>query len=222
MPEIITNPNIGSAPFLIGQNDPNLSNEIVILAATTIVLPAGSVIGKKTIGALTATAGAVVGPGTPGNGVVSAITVDVGEPAGDWEIQFTEDGATAAFEVRRPDGSLDGVGAVGTAYDGGINFTISDGANDYLEDQIIPVAVSMAAGAGTYGPYDPDATDGRAVAAAILYHDAPISTGTQKNVGVFRHQVVNGNLLKWGAGVDANEKALAEAQLAQAALIVRY
>jgi hypothetical protein len=50
MPAIktIKTDGMGAGAFLIGQNDPIKSNEQVVLAATAVVLPAGTVLGKIT------------------------------------------------------------------------------------------------------------------------------------------------------------------------------
>lgn len=41
-------PNLGDGLFLVGPNDPNRSNENIVLAATTVELPAGTALGKVT------------------------------------------------------------------------------------------------------------------------------------------------------------------------------
>lgn len=40
--------NIGDGHFLMGPYDPNLSGESIVLAATTVALPAGTVLGRVT------------------------------------------------------------------------------------------------------------------------------------------------------------------------------
>lgn len=53
MPELKTvNGNIGDGHFLIGEYDPNLSGESIVLAPTTVELPAGTVLGRITASGL--------------------------------------------------------------------------------------------------------------------------------------------------------------------------
>jgi hypothetical protein len=95
--------------------------------------------------ALTATPGATVSGsgGTPGNGAIGAVTADDGAMEGAWQVVILNPATNAgAFEVVRPDGSIDGNGAVGVAYNGGINFTLADGSTDFVEDDRIPVVVA--------------------------------------------------------------------------------
>jgi hypothetical protein len=124
------------------------------------------------IGAVLAAAAAVVTPGTPvsgtggtvGNGVVGTWTADAGAPAGTWYLKVTKTTTNLGnFEVVRPDGTIDGVGTVGTAYNGQINGTLADGANDWLFGDYIPIVVSyssakykLSASASTDGSQTPD------------------------------------------------------------------
>lgn len=218
--------NIGSGRFIIGHNDPNLSNEEVVLDITAVVIPEGTPMGKRSRGAQ-AVAVPVAGGGNAGNGAFAAQpTGDAGVDPGDYSILFIEPVNDAGtFEVRRPDGALDGVGNVGVAYNGRINFTLNDGANNFAAGDSFMIAVSYAAGNGRWQPVAKaiadGATDGSQVATGLLYHRAPISVATQKNVVVARHQPVNGFLCNF-AGLNGGQKATVEAQLAQQNIIVRY
>lgn len=216
------NGNIGSGRFMSGENDPNFSNEAIVVAITTILLPAGTVLGRVNFGAQ-AIAAPVAGAGNVGNGVFTvAPTADANIPAGDYVIEVIGEVANAGrLRIENPDGSEDGVGNVAVAYNGKINFTLGDGATDWKIGDRFVVTVSYAAGSGQYKPYDATAHDGTETAVGILWHDAPINTGTQKNVMLARHGVVNQNLLTWAVAADTNQKAAAIAALATKGIIVR-
>jgi len=115
--------------------------------------------------------------GTVGNGTISAFTADAGAPEGTWMLICTATGATGKFRVMRPDGTLDGVLTIGTAYNGTINGTVSDGANDWLVDDVIPITVTYDPDALTYKKSLAAATDGSQVPAFILAQDCDASAG---------------------------------------------
>jgi hypothetical protein len=94
-----------------------------------------------------AAASAVVTPGTPvsgtggtvGNGAVGTWTADAGAPAGTWYLKITKTTTNLGnFEVVRPDGTIDGVGTVGTAYNGQINGTLADGSERLAVRRLYP------------------------------------------------------------------------------------
>ncbi|MBS0332775.1 MAG: head decoration protein, partial [Proteobacteria bacterium] len=115
----------GSHPFEFLRSEANgrRSRENLVIDQNQTIKP-GTVLGLKSLGAATVTAAAFVSGsnGVPGNGAFSAMTADAGAPAGDYKVIITNPVANAgAFEVFKPDGSLDGVGSVGVAYNGTIN-----------------------------------------------------------------------------------------------------
>lgn len=187
-----------------------------------VAVTACAVLGAVQTGTPVATAGTPVSGvgGTVGNGTVSAVTADAGAMAGVWNLVCTVTGATGKFRVMRPDGSLDGVLTIGTAYNGGINLTVSDGSNDWLVDDIIPVTVSYLDGdsAITYEPLDVAGTDGSQIAAAISYGDYAASG---RGVAFVRDCEHNADIVKWPSGITADQKALAITQLAAQGIILR-
>lgn len=45
------------------------------------------------------------------------------------------------FSVTKPDGTVDGTGTIGTAYNGLVNFTVADGANNFIVGDHFPIVV---------------------------------------------------------------------------------
>jgi len=92
-----------------------------------------------------ASAGAAISQagGTPGNGTVVSLSADALALTGTYWI-FINSASTNAgrFVVFRPDGVLDGAGVVGLAYNGMINFTLSDGSTDFTIGDRIPITVT--------------------------------------------------------------------------------
>lgn len=165
-------------------------------------LAAGSVLGAILLAsAATVTAGTPVsGTGaTVGNGTVSAVTSDDGAQEGVWNLQCTATGATGKFTVKRPDGTLDGVLTIGSAYNGGINLTVSDGANDWLVGDIIPVTVAYDHSALKYKLSAAAATDGSQVPCLVLAQAADASSADVEAIAYETGQVV-GSALTLGAG----------------------
>jgi len=159
------------------------------------------------MGAVLAAASATVTVGTPvsgvggtvGNGTISAFTCDDGAQEGVWNLICTVTGATGKFKVVRPDGTIDGVLTIGTAYTGGINGTVSDGANDWLVDDIIPVTVAYDWAALEYKKSLAAATDGSQTPRAILAQDVDVTSADKEAIYYETGQIV-GSALTLGAG----------------------
>lgn len=216
---------MGDGAFIIGMNDSNRSNKQILLAITAVVLPAGLVLGAVDLGVKTVTPGAPVSGsgGTVGNGAIGTVTADNGAPEGTWQVVITNPAANAGFfEVRRPDGSVDGDGAVGVAYNGGINFTLADGSNDWLEDDRIPIVVNVASGGVQYKPLDLAGVDGTQNFGGILWGRREINTATQRGTAVVRDQTVNGFALTWPAGITDEQKATLIEQAEAKGLIILF
>lgn len=198
--------------FLLNEANGYYSRKNIVVGANQNLKP-GSPLGKITNAAGTVTPGAAIGAG---DGAIGAWTVDAGQPAGGWRIQFQTSGATAAYVVYRPDNSIDGNGAVGTPYNGGINGTIADGATDYAAGTIIPMVVSYAAGSGLYVMHDPAGTDGRQVFDCFLYDG--VVTGADETadaVGIERDAEVIYDRLAWGTHDAGQKTAVMNAALAK-------
>lgn len=211
----------GAGHFLSGLYDANKAGEQIVLAPTTIALPSGTMLGKTTRGAQAVVAAA--NAGNTGNGVFAAApTADAGAADGVYTLTVIEPAANGGtIQVAKPDGSEDGTARIGVAYNGSINFTLNDGANDFIAGDGFNVTVSYAAGSLQYKPIDPAAVDGSQNFAAILYAGRPISTGTQRATGVARDVVVNGHLITYAVAANDAEKAVIEAQAAAQMVMIR-
>lgn len=202
--------------FLLSEASGTRSRDTITIDASQ-TLKAGQVLGK--IGAGTQTVTVAAENANVGNGGIGVPTADAGVPAGKYKVRLFAAGATAAFTVYRPDGTVDGHGAVGTAYNGRVNFTLADGASDYAPGDGHTIEVSYAS--SRYVMHDPEGVDGREVAAAVLYAGVTTAAGeTAKAVGVVRDAEVIAARLQWD-DQDASEKAAALAALAVAGVIAR-
>ena len=172
-----------------------------------VVIAEGNLLEGAVLGAVLAAASATATAGTPvsgvggtvGNGTVSAVTTDDGAMPGTWMLQCTETGATGKFTVKRPDGTLDGVLTIGSAYNGGINLTVSDGANDWLVDDIIPVTVTYDWDELEYVLSVAAATDGSQTPVFVLAQDADASSEAVEAM-VYETGNLVGTALTLGAG----------------------
>lgn len=115
----------------------------------------------RCIGGARAATSAAKDDGNAGDGTMGSLTADAMAAVGAWRVICQtpiEDGG--AFAVIRPDGTLDGVAVVGVAYNSpnGINFTLSDGDDDFEagDEFIVTVAASVPANGGLFSVTDPD------------------------------------------------------------------
>src|SRR5947209_9516274 len=111
--------------FILGEIDPISIDEITIGASQTLV--AGQVVGLAKINMGAVTVGAPAFTGT-GNGVLTRASpaYGAGVQEGTYTIRLIEAAADLGnFEVIRPDGTIDGIAVVGTAYTGQVKFTIA-------------------------------------------------------------------------------------------------
>jgi len=109
----------------------------------------GTVIG----GTFAATAtSAALGTNT-GNGTMGSITVSAGAKQGDYTLTIIEPGANVGtFIVTDPDGDQVGDGVVASAYSaGGLDFTLADGATDFVAGDSFTITVTYTANAKFLG-----------------------------------------------------------------------
>jgi hypothetical protein len=98
--------------------------------------------GAAAVGAATAEAG------NTGNGTVAlgGPAYGTGVVAGTWRAVLIEPVTNGGiWSVFRPDGTREGEAVTGTLYNGGIKFTISDGATDFAAGDGFTFAVTLAA-----------------------------------------------------------------------------
>lgn len=198
--------NRGAGHFCVGELNYERSNETISLKASAGALAAGQLLGEQDAATATVTTGDV--GTTTGNGTFAATpTADAAAPAGDYTVTIIEPAANGgAFTVAKPDGSLDGHGTIGVAYNGTVNFTLNDGATDFVAGDIKKINVAYAASSG-YGAYDPAATNGLQNLTGILWDDRANVAAAQRAVAVKREATVNGNALVGWADFTTNQKA---------------
>ncbi len=203
------------AEFIVTEANGSLSREsITVLSGQS--LQAGHVLGRVTVGAAT---GAAVS-GNTGNGTITAVSAGDNAKAGVYQITCIEPGTNlGTFAVENPDGVTIGRAIVGAAFTGEIDFTINDGATDFVAGDRFTVTV--AEGSGKYKEYNPANTDGSQTAVALLLDTVDATDGDKAGVIVARHAEVNAAELVWFSGAGANQKEAAFAQLKTHDIIAR-
>lgn len=155
----------------------------------------GALLGRTNVGA--AVAGALV-PVTNANGTISGVSAGAAAKVGTYRIVCIEPAANVGtFAVFDPDGVEVGTAVVGVAFAGPINFTLNDGANDFVAGDTFPVAV--AAGTEKFKLSLAAATDGSQEPCAILSQDADPSGG-DKQVSVYLTGEFNAAKVTFGTG----------------------
>ena len=214
-----------AAAFLLSEAPGYRSRSRITLANSTaaeVTLRAGLVLGAILTGALSAASAPFAG--NTGNGAMGAVTVDVGAQQGVWRVVLIEPGSNAGvFLVERPDGTIDGRGTVGVAYDGGINFTLADGPTDFVSGDgfNITVTAATATNQGAYVGHAPTATNGSQIVAGVLFDDVTIpANSTAEGVAIDRDAEVRDDDLVWGAH-NSGQKTAARAGLEALGIRVR-
>ena len=203
------------AEFLVTEANGSLSREAITVLSGQNLQP-GHVLGKVAVG--TATGAAV--SGNTGNGTIGTVSAGATAKAGVYTAICIEPGSNlGTFSVEDPDGVTIGTAVVGTPFAGAVNFTIADGATDFVAGDRFTITV--AAGSGKYKEYNPANTDGSQTAVAILLDAVDATAADKDGVVVARHAEVNAAELIWFSGADANQKAAALAQLKTLDIIAR-
>ncbi|AMK18706.1 head decoration protein [Sphingobium sp. MI1205] len=175
---------------------PYTTRKVTILSGQNLV--AGAVIGAIALGAVTVTPGAAVSAtpaGTPGNGSIGTVTSDAGAQEGTYQVVIIEPAANGGtYEVTLPDGTVDGTGVIGQAYNGSINFTLADGSTDFVAGDRIPVVVDYATGSGKYKLSLAAAVDGSETPDMVLAYDCDASGGDTEAIAYETANVVAGAL----------------------------
>jgi hypothetical protein len=130
-----------------------------------------------------------------------------------------------AFQVTKPDGSVDGTGTVGTAYNGTINFTLADGDANFVVGDVIKVTVSYAVIAEedqVCVAIDPAAHNGSEIFAAILWDEVTTPADeTAPGAGVVRGPCeVIATRLDFGTLTD-EQIAAVKVQIAAKGIVIR-
>lgn len=202
---------VRNASFLVSEANNYRSRDAVTVDATGAALDAGTVLGKKSVGAATATAK----DGNTGNATSSAVTVGDGAKVGTYSVDFT---AATKFDVSDPDGFKIGSGTTGTAFSNDIGFTLTAGDTAMVAGDGFDIVV--AAGNGNFVRHDPDATDGSQVEAGILYEGIAKDAVESRTV-IVRDAEVVGAHLTYSDGADADQKTASNTALAALGIIAR-
>jgi len=201
--------------FLVSEGNGTRSREQITVASGQ-TLKAGAVIAKIAAGAIV---GAAVA-GNTGNGTLSAITAGNGIVPGVYKALCVEPATNAGiFEVFAPNGVLLGKAIVAVAFAGPINFTIADGATDFVSGDAFTITV--AAGSGKYVKYDDSAADGSDVAVGVLFAAVDASAGDAHGVAITRDAEVVTSMLIFDAGQASPAQVNALADLAARGIIAR-
>lgn len=201
--------------------DPGFSRETGVIASGSGVCRIGLVLGQVIRGVLAAAKTDVPGAG---KGVITLANPAFapGAEVGEYPIIFIEPAADAGtFEVRRPDGTLDGTGNVGVAYDGDVKFTIADGGTNFVAGDVGKVTLTADEGSGEYVPHDPAAVDGSQYAIAVLGDTVDATSADRKALIVRRMALARSSRLIFKAGISAADKARALATLASQLILAR-
>lgn len=209
--------------FILSEAPGYRSRDQVIIAASQ-TLKAGTILGRLTIGAMSAAAAAVAG--NTGAATIGATpAVAAGTPTGVYTLTAITAGATAAFLLESPDGVALGevvTGTPGTV--AGIGpITITDAGTDPAVGDQFKITVSDAAHAseGQYVIHDPEGTNGSQTVSGILFDAVVTGVGeTAKAAAVTRDaEVVLADLVF--DDDDTTEKAAVVAALAALGIIAR-
>lgn len=216
--------SIGKQPgdWLKWEEDNQYSrDQITVLAGSGSdrELTSGMVISKVTIAGATPAAVA----GNTGNGTIASATVAAGAKPGVYRVVCIEPATNAGrFDVEDPDGISVGVATVAVEFTGGgLTFTITDGATDYVAGDSFTITV--AAGSGKWVQYlDTGGATGLSIPAGILYESVTAPDGTDAQaVAIVRSATVNPNELVWPSSADSTEKAAALAVLKTLGIVAR-
>lgn len=144
-------------------------------------LQVGTVLGKFLAGgSATATAGGT----NTGDGAMGTITVGGTAKIGTYTLTITKAATNAGdFQVTDPEGKVVGLGTVAAAFSGGgLSFTLADGSGaDFAVGDTFTIAVT---GTEKYKASIQTATDGTAVADAIVIQETAVALNTDTSVVV--------------------------------------
>ncbi|HYD26976.1 head decoration protein [Brevundimonas sp.] len=150
--------------------------------------------------------------GNTGNGSIGTVTADAGAQEGVWNVVIIEPASNAGeFEVTRPDGTVDGTGTVAVAYNGGINFTLADGATDFAAGDRWTIGVNFPDDDGKAVAWDPAGTDGSQFIAGVFLENAVADVGVDGKVNVLARgrAILRRENIVWPDGATADQKAAA-------------
>jgi hypothetical protein len=143
-----------------------------------------------------------------------------GARRGKYTIVITEPAANAGtFEVIGPDGQVVGDGTVAVAFDNEIQFTLADGATDFVSGDAFTVLVT--GGTHKYKEYDVADADGGQRVAGVSYGNVDATAADKPGAIVVRDAVVRDADLTWFAGATSAQKDEGRRQLEALGIVAR-
>jgi hypothetical protein len=180
--------------FLISEANGQRSREKVTLAPHTAKLEPGTVLGRRSTGAVVTASGSgttlTVATLTSGKLAIGQTISGTGVPAGTKIVAYGT-----------------GVGGTGT-------YTTSQATTS-------DSATITASGPGEYAPFDDDLADGTETAAGVLAYPAEANDADEEVTIIARDAEVQADLLQWASGNDADDKANGIAELAAIGIVAR-
>lgn len=196
-------------------------DEVIVAASQTIVV--GQVLGAVGVPA-NETATVAYGAGNTGNFTLGAVTIGSNALDGVYNGVMLTAGATAAFELQAPDGTVVGTGKIGTAFSGPISFTITAGGAAAVVGDTFNVTVlrPFNEAGEQFKAWNPAATDGSQVAVAVALYPAVTASGQTAKIAAMRRQgAVRGADLTWNGSATNNQIAEGVNQLARKNIVLR-
>ena len=211
--------------FLVSEAEASRSREVITIGRSQ-TLVAGQVVAliPADTGAVTVGVPAFTGTGD-GTCTLASPAYGTGVQEGTYIVRLLEGVAQGGnFQVIRPDGTIDGIAVIGTAYEGQVVFTLADGSTDFSDDAqfTIAVAIANATNSGKYVAFNHDGTEGSQIPGGILWDAVTTGAGADGSaVAIVRDAEVNGGDLVWSADIEAGEITTATTHLAALGIIVR-
>lgn len=212
MSTILEQSRFQTAHYIVSEANGYRSRGVGMIVSGSGVVKPGTVVGKVATGTATATAK----PGNTGDATISAVALGAGAKPGRYAVEFT---AATKFDVIDPDGFKIKSGSTGAAYSDDVKFTITAGSTPMVAGDAFYIAV--APGTPSYAQYDPEGTDGRQVAAAILYEGCDATDADVRRTFTVRDTEVHTDVLVWGEGITDDQKNAALASLAASGIVGR-
>jgi len=212
MSVILEQDRFQTAHYIVSEANGFRSRAVGIVVSGAGVVKPGAVMGKVATG----TATAVAKDGNTGNATISAVTLGAGAKTGRYAVEFT---AATKFDVIDPDGFKIKSGSTGAAYSDDVKFTVTAGGTAMVAGDAIYIDVAL--GVPNFAPFDPDGTDGRQVAAAVLYEGCDATEADVRRTFTVRDTEVHADVLVWREGITDAQKTAALASLAASGIVGR-
>lgn len=207
------------AEFILSEAAGMRSRDTLVIAESQTIEP-GEVLARKAVAASVTTSAAAVAGGT-GNATIAMADPAVSSKAKNGTYRGV---CLTATTVRweDPSGVEIGISTHGAAFNKEVKFTITAGGTPNVAGDAFEIVVGVEEGDYQYVAFDPTATDGAEIAAAVAIYGATTGSGeTAKIAGVRRDAEVNGKIIGWPSGISAVNKAKGVEHLAAAGIIVR-